>query len=85
MLRLRSSQRPVKADVHSRGANANAEADELVVLDGDRLESKGSVDLRPALNRKSKAEAALSGVAVGEVQVYPTLEIRPYVLLVERP
>ncbi len=58
---------------------------ELVVLDGDGLKPIASVDLRPALNRKSIAKANLSGLAVGEEHVYLTLERKPYVLQVEKP
>ena len=60
-------------------------SDELVVLNAETLETVETVKLGPILEEESLGEAVASGLAVGEENIYVTLEGEPYVLLIERP
>ena len=60
-------------------------SDELVVLDAETLDTVETVELGPILEEESLGEAVASGLAVGEHNVFVTLEGEPYVLLIERP
>lgn len=60
-------------------------SDELVVLNAETLETVETVKLGPILEEESLGEAVASGLAVGEENIYVTLEGEPYVLLIEKP
>lgn len=59
--------------------------DELVVLDSETLDTVETVELGPLVAQENIEEAEPSGLAVGEEDVYVTLEGEPYVLLIEKP
>lgn len=59
--------------------------EELVVLDSETLEIVQTVKFGPILQGENLEGSKPSGLAVGGVTVYVTLEGEPYLLLVEKP
>lgn len=60
-------------------------SDELMVLDSETLETVETVELGPLVAQEDLEQVEPSGIAVGEENVYVTLESEPYVLLIEKP
>ena len=89
---LRVAQRDLGARPEHVGAEETkvyaATGDNLVVMGRERLEVQETVDFGRSLEAsedETLRDAAVSGMAVGEENVYLTLEGAPYVLSIDKP
>lgn len=57
----------------------------LYIMDPETLEVLHAIDFRRPLEQRSLKEAKLSGMAVGEKNIYLTLEGEPYVVSIRKP